>query len=419
MNKIHKNFLSISGLLFWLGAVVNATEPAKNILYFGNSFIAGRSNRPSLHYLLEKIILADGRTTPYLTGRHPGGKSLADHKKYLADTEPDVVDDIPAGKYWDYVIMQDFSTKPSLALNPTGREESKVDALKIFERVRNHSSNVEAIMYETWARPYRGPDSYAYESTYHDESEMQDDLLEGYEIYRDYINAAYSGTTRLAPCGEGWRLLDWDLKLYNKDYHPGVRGALLNALIAYRTIYFENVSDIDPQNDNIQAIFHDWNLKLDDWEELTEVADRLTIEAPEGVAGYIQVVKTDLIYDEEGGTYPFKLHRTGGKTGRVGVTVTSSNNTAEAGSDYEAISQTVTWNDGEWGKKTINIRIINDLEPEGDNQNFQIQLNHPTGGAQLGNQSKTVVTIDDDETRGSGCLEFTGEFYDEYLRQLF
>ena len=92
--------------------------------------------------------------------------------------------------------------------------------------------------------------------------------------------------------------------------------------------------------------------------------------------------------------------RTGGSSGAVGVTFSTSNGSATAGSDYTAVNQTVSFADGDTASKTVNIPIINDatIEP---NETVNLALSNPTpGGATLGNPSTATLTILNDDFPG-------------------
>jgi hypothetical protein len=77
--------------------------------------------------------------------------------------------------------------------------------------------------------------------------------------------------------------------------------------------------------------------------------------------------------------------------GSVSVLVATSDGTAWAGTDYTAVSQTVTFGNGVT-QQTVSIPILNEKQVD-PRESFTVSLSQPTGGASLGNQTQMVVTI--------------------------
>jgi len=92
------------------------------------------------------------------------------------------------------------------------------------------------------------------------------------------------------------------------------------------------------------------------------------------------------------------INRTGGSQGIVSVTLTPTNGSATATSDYNNNPIIVTFADGETNK-TVNIPVVNDSVFEW-NETFNLTLSNPTGGSLLGAQKQitSTVTIDDFST---------------------
>lgn len=102
----------------------------------------------------------------------------------------------------------------------------------------------------------------------------------------------------------------------------------------------------------------------------------------------------------EGGPVVLFVNRTNGSGGTVSVAYSTANGTATPGADYTAVtSGSLTFANGEL-TKSIRLSIINDPEIE-SNENFQVTLSSPTGGATLGSPSQANVTIFDDDTPSS------------------
>ena len=115
-----------------------------------------------------------------------------------------------------------------------------------------------------------------------------------------------------------------------------------------------------------------------------------------GGAGSLQFSAATYSVAENGGNATITITRAGGSAGAVGVSFATSNGTATAPSDYTAVSQTVTFANGDTANKTVSIPIVNDTSVE-PNETVNLALSNPTGGATLGSPSTAVLTITDDD----------------------
>jgi len=106
---------------------------------------------------------------------------------------------------------------------------------------------------------------------------------------------------------------------------------------------------------------------------------------------------------EGGGSVTVTARRTGGSAGAVTVAFATANGSASAGSDYTAVSGTLSWAAGNSADKTFVVAIIQDALVEG-NQTFTATLSAPTGGATLGSPTAVTVTIVDDDTVAAGTI---------------
>jgi uncharacterized delta-60 repeat protein len=77
-----------------------------------------------------------------------------------------------------------------------------------------------------------------------------------------------------------------------------------------------------------------------------------------------------------------RVRRRDGSTGAVSVKYSTSSGTAGAGTDFVATSGTLTWADGDTSDKMVDVGILDDGAAEGD-EDFQIRLSNPTGGATI------------------------------------
>ncbi len=113
-------------------------------------------------------------------------------------------------------------------------------------------------------------------------------------------------------------------------------------------------------------------------------------------AGTIQFAAAAATATENSGSIVLTLTRTGGTTGAVTVMVEATGGTATSGSDFTGVPATVTFADGQT-TATLTLPILDDTAVEGD-ETAILTLSAPTGGAVLGTQTTTTLTITDNDT---------------------
>jgi hypothetical protein len=129
------------------------------------------------------------------------------------------------------------------------------------------------------------------------------------------------------------------------------------------------------------------------------------------VAGTLQFSEANYSVNENSGSATITVTRIGGSDGAISVDYTFSGGTATAGSDYSAVSGTLTWINGDTSEKTFTVDIIDDNSFEGD-ETINLTLENATGGATMGSPDTTVLTIVDNETASvPGTLQFSGANY--------
>ncbi len=132
--------------------------------------------------------------------------------------------------------------------------------------------------------------------------------------------------------------------------------------------------------------------------------------APSGSPGSVQLSSATYSVSESGTNATITLTRTGGSLGAASVQLATSNGTATAGSDYTAVSTTVSWTDGESANKTVLIPITSDVSDE-SNETVTLTLSN-VGGATLGTPNTATLTIvDDDDPPSAGTLQFSSATY--------
>jgi hypothetical protein len=105
---------------------------------------------------------------------------------------------------------------------------------------------------------------------------------------------------------------------------------------------------------------------------------------------------------EDAGVVTIIVNRTAGSGGAVGCSYATSDGTASAGSDYTAVSGTLSWADGDVAPKTFTVAISSDASIE-DDEFFNVEISDPTGGALL-ITTTAVVTITNDDIEPNGYV---------------
>ena len=118
----------------------------------------------------------------------------------------------------------------------------------------------------------------------------------------------------------------------------------------------------------------------------------LNIIDDDAVAGLLSFSNAAYNINENGtSAAQVTVNRTGGSDGAVSSTVTLSNGTATAGSDYVANPININFANGETSK-TVSIPIINDTVLE-NTETINLTLTNPTGGVNLDNSQKSFREI--------------------------
>ncbi|MGB5582543.1 MAG: Calx-beta domain-containing protein, partial [Gammaproteobacteria bacterium] len=102
--------------------------------------------------------------------------------------------------------------------------------------------------------------------------------------------------------------------------------------------------------------------------------------------------------------------RVNGSFGTVAVDYNTGDGTASAGSDYEAESGTLIFDEGVTSQ-TFTINIFDDAAYEGD-ETVNLSLSNPLGGAGLESPTTAILTIaEDDPVPPAGSLQFSTPTY--------
>ncbi|GAB6042629.1 Calx-beta domain-containing protein [Endothiovibrio diazotrophicus] len=110
-----------------------------------------------------------------------------------------------------------------------------------------------------------------------------------------------------------------------------------------------------------------------------------TITLSDVEPGHIAFTANAYTVSEDAGTATITVSRSGGTTGAVSVTYSTSPDSAASDVDYTDTSGTLSWADGEGGNKSFTVAIVNDDEIE-ERESLQLHLSNfsdpATGSAQ-------------------------------------
>lgn len=128
----------------------------------------------------------------------------------------------------------------------------------------------------------------------------------------------------------------------------------------------------------------------------TSQAITATVTAAANPAGTLEFSASSYAQDE-GALAPLKIAvtRSGGSTGEVSVSFSTSAGTATPGSDYTNAQGTLTWGDGDSSPKSFTVPVSDDLMVEPD-ETINLTISSPTGGATLGTSAATLTIVNDD-----------------------
>jgi hypothetical protein len=251
-------------------------EGAIKILFLGNSF----TSLYDVPGKLRLIAAADGKPEPMIFTYAPMGVRLWQHGDELTyrnreiSPQNSVTNPVIGDDTWDYVVLQGGSTE---AAADGIQKNFAQNLLNCFNGVRSYpqGARAKAILYQTWARH----DMVASGAVPSVEA-MQAEIVEGYRMaYEKVVQNKGKESVGLAPVGQAFQAANWDLSLYDRDkYHGSPKGCVLAALVIYRTIYNENVSDIPFES--VKSWAPKFRVDEEDWASLTKIADAAEVIPP-------------------------------------------------------------------------------------------------------------------------------------------
>jgi hypothetical protein len=128
---------------------------------------------------------------------------------------------------------------------------------------------------------------------------------------------------------------------------------------------------------------------------------------PPAAPGSLQLTST-VLTQMEGSRGPrtitLTVTRSAGSGGAVSVNYATADLSTTAGSDYTAVSGTLSWADGDPPTQVIAIVIDGDAAEEPD-EAFTVTLSAPTGGASLGANTTVMVALRNDDGASAALAE--------------
>lgn len=250
---------------------------SENVLFVGNSYTIGSRSEPiasagGVPKYVEDIAASKGKA---LTSETVAVRSqdLAHHLEQPATQEA-----IQAAA-WDWVVLQELSTKPTRVGDPDG---FFADAMTFYERARASSPNAKVLLYQTWPRPAESsyinatgkPSAKKFESS----EEMLREVVDNYAEAARRIEGAEPGRQVLvARVGEAFALASAKyphLVVYGKDsHHASPDGYYLAALVIYGTLFSDSPVGASHELPGL-------SIDADTARSLQEIAAAVVAEAP-------------------------------------------------------------------------------------------------------------------------------------------
>jgi hypothetical protein len=122
----------------------------------------------------------------------------------------------------------------------------------------------------------------------------------------------------------------------------------------------------------------------------------LFVLAPASQSGTLAFSSSSYTVNENAGTATITVTRSGGSAGAVAVNFATGNGTAQAGTDYQASSGTLTFSAGVVSR-TFTVAIIDRGDSSRTTRTLNLALTSPTGGATLGSPTSTVLAIQEND----------------------
>lgn len=212
-----------------------STGPASAILMIGNSYTYYNGGVDKTLSFLFQASSGKARSVQALT---KGGAQLPYHALEASSPgTPHHAALSTSSKSWEFVVLQDQSTRPARVQWQDGEFQASVQAvLELDKKIEERSATT--VFYQTWGRR---DDSTAASLGFGSFASMTDATAKGYAYYADKVTRD-DRIPLIAPVGRAFQLIHDDsrslhYRLYNSDgTHPSDLGTYLAACVMFSTM---------------------------------------------------------------------------------------------------------------------------------------------------------------------------------------
>ena len=214
---------------------------AESVLFIGNTYTIGSHSDPiaavgGVPAYVEAIAASKGKTL--------AAKTVAERSKDLSyHLGQAATDDALKSAKWDWVVLQELSTKPTRVGDPDAFFR---DVMTFYSRAREASPEAKVLLYQTWPRPetssYISKEGKSKKKKFESPDAMLSELVGNYAEARKRMEESQPGEqVALARVGEAFvRCLNKypQLSPYGKDgHHASPEGYYLAALVIYGALF--------------------------------------------------------------------------------------------------------------------------------------------------------------------------------------
>lgn len=276
-NFIYLNAFKIAYVDNSLASPPTAVFAGKRLLFFGNQYLSTEG----VPEYVAGLAQAGGYPRPYAASDFANDRTLASQIAHVTASPGLNVDDpgLDGTNTWDLVVMQGHGSESSSLGDAAA---FRTNALALYQKVKGHASGkgapARALLVQTWAR---GAGSAVYPAAFADPAAMQAEINANTAAATGTIAAAEGpGSVQLAAAGDAYAAGGFDPgMLYAADLStPGKAGPELAALVLYKAIYGETVTNLSYDAAHAAGLT---GISEPDWLRVTHWAEGLTPPEPQ------------------------------------------------------------------------------------------------------------------------------------------